>query len=439
MVEPSAPATRKRGAVGDTTGSAQPPKALVLLRVKRRRTDAPVARLLVPREAQELQEKLKPEIPQSEAENAAPGAHGELLQAFTKLSTGEKQPSTGETAAFVFTRIDTVENRAEGDAKWAERLRRKARSLKDEREQLRTKARASPFLQDATRLRSSSAAAQQAQKQQRERRKSEVQRSRGLDQADKVEIKQQSTLELRGIRVVDLEAVRVNRKDEADAEGEEKQAEVTVNGARLRPTRVLNPAERELDEAIWAAFQRNDFSRFFSILNSQRPEIRTSPAMFQRPADGGSVLMAAGLHGRADVIEALLRHSPASVLLRDWEDNTASAFARRGGHSSVEKALLACEEAENDKDFVYDVYCVDVSHGGANPSSGISAAATGSDASMIDSSAPVVTVSSAVQQWLSQDAHAPTDEVEEYMLESDHGSHDGSDEYDHIYRYGYER
>lgn len=365
----------------------------------------------------------------------------------------------------MFTHIDTMETpltSATSHSKWTERLKKKARSLKDEHAELRSRRAAptaSPFLPDASLLGSTSSASTrqrtpmiQIQKQQkiaRERRQSDAQRARGLleDDSPVVEIKEQGTVELLGIRLVDLAAVRV-AKDTAAVGTDAKTTApstpaVTVNGARLRPTRVLNPGERELDEAIWTAFQRNDFSRFFAIMNSQRPEIRAKPAMFQRPADGGSALMAAALHGRADVIEVLLRHSPASVLLQDWEGALASTFARRGGHESVEKALLACEEAENDKEFVYDVYCVDVSQDGTNASSRAASASTPTtDAVMTDdqtAQAPIVTVSSAVQQWLSQDASAQQDDVEEYMLESDAGSHEGSDEYDRIYRYVYER
>jgi hypothetical protein len=370
-----------------------------------------------------------------------------------------RQRLTGGARSFVFTHIDTMEaplTSATSHSKWTERLKKKARSLKDEHAELRARPAASPVLQDASLLSSGASAStrqrapmiQKQQKLARERRQSDAQRARGLLEGDSsvVEIKEQGTVELPGIRLVDLEAVRVG-KDKTAIDTETKPTAtstpaVTVNGARLRPTRVLNPGERELDEAIWAAFQRNDFSRFFAILNSERPEIRTKPAMFQRPADGGSALMAAALHGRADVIEVLLRHSPASVLLQDWEGVLASTFARRGGHESVEKALLACEEAENDKEFVYDVYCVDVSQHGADVSNHPASSPTATDAVMGDGQSaqvPIVTVSSAVQQWLSQDAGAQTDEVEEYMLESDVGSHEGSDEYDRIYRYEYER
>ncbi|KAJ8566395.1 hypothetical protein ON010_g6729 [Phytophthora cinnamomi] len=195
--------------------------------------------------------------------------------------------------------------------------------------------------------------------------------------------------------------------------------------ARLKPTRVLNPHERELDEAIWNAFRADDFAPFFQIYHGRRPELRVDPVAFQRPADGSTILMAAALHGRSDVIEVLLRSGTASVLQRDWEGATAAVFAKRGGHANVETALLACEEAEQEKDYVYDVYCVDISaseqqdraHDTATTSEGASEQAS-------VSGVPVVSVSSEVHRWLSEE---PSDEVEEYMLESDIDSNEEVD------------
>lgn len=356
----------------------------------------------------------------------------------------------------MFKHIDTMENpltTGSTQSKWTERLKKKARSLKDEHTELRTRrssSAATPFqktpLAPTSSRQTTEARALKQQDRARERRRSEIQRSRGLEESV-IEIKEKGTVELPGIRLVDLQAVRVTKENGEDgkATGDESTAKssaaaesseaLTVNGARLRPTRVLNPGERELDESIWMAFQHNDFSQFFAILNSQRPEIRANPATFQRPADGGSALMAAAHHGRADVIEKLLQHSPTCVMLQDWEGAMASVFARRNGHSSVEKALVACEDAERDKDFVYDVYCVDVSQES-------SAGATDSEMSDEDGAStvgPVVTVSPAVQLWLSQDGGGHDEPVEEYMLESDPGSHEGSDAYDLLYRYPYER
>ena len=192
------------------------------------------------------------------------------------------------------------------------------------------------------------------------------------------------------------------------------------------------PYERELDEAIWAAFRSNDFASFFQIYHAQRSDLGASPSAFQRPVDGTTVLMAAALHGRSDVIEVLLRSDSTCVLQEDWTGATAAVFAKRGGHRNVETALLACENVEREKDYVYDVYCVDTF--ASREHSIASGAATTSENGFEKASVhgvPIVSVSSEVQQWLMEDV--PSDEVvEEYMLESDIDSNEEDDGYAYL-------
>lgn len=81
--------SRKRSAVPAVAAPKKRPKAaLVFLRVKRRRTDTPVARLVVQGEETQAEQK------QEEREAApadAPAMQRNLLKAFTKLSTKEKR------------------------------------------------------------------------------------------------------------------------------------------------------------------------------------------------------------------------------------------------------------------------------------------------------------------------------------------------------------
>ncbi|TYZ65015.1 hypothetical protein PybrP1_002330 [[Pythium] brassicae (nom. inval.)] len=416
---PAAAFSAAPGATRDDGSKRKGDASYVFVRIKRRRNEEPVERLVLQqqadaREAHDAREDV--------AEDAGRKRKTSLLGAFAKLSTQEQ--------SFVFTRIDTLEQHQlehAGAAKWTERLKRKVKALKDEpRAPLRKSGVAPPLTKMV---------AQQQQDRLRERRKSDAQRSRGLSgaapptaaaaaSAQAVEIKQQQTLELPGVRVVDLETVvRPPPSDSAvtaaisEAVGSTADS-ITVNGARLRPTRVLNPRERELDEAIWCAFRENDFSRFFQIFHSQPVESKLTPATFQRPADGGTVLMAAALHGRVDVIEVVLRSSAVSALQQDWEGATAASFAARSGFTNVEAALLACEAVEREKDFVYDMYCVDVT---ASKEHAISSGGADAGGQSGDESAPVVAVSAAVQRWLSQDANWKGEDghVEEYMLESD--------------------
>ncbi|KAG6618370.1 Transcription factor Iwr1 [Phytophthora cinnamomi] len=409
---PSAAAARaSRTSKSKAEGSNEKPASFVFLRLKRKRTDDPMECLVVHSE---------PDAKRSRGQSA------DLLQAFTKLSTAEKR--------FVFKHIDTMEELlAPGRAKWTERLKRKARSLKDERADMLARRQIAPvFQKDPTASKQTERRVKQQQSRLKARRSEDVLKSRGLQPV--VEIKEKQTMELHGIRLVDLQVSAVPDKEEKekqeerewDGASEKSKADlVTVNGARLKPTRVLNPHERELDEAIWNAFRADDFAPFFQIYHGRRPELRVDPVAFQRPADGSTILMAAALHGRSDVIEVLLRSGTASVLQRDWEGATAAVFAKRGGHANVETALLACEEAEQEKDYVYDVYCVDISaseqqdraHDTATTSEGASEQAS-------VSGVPVVSVSSEVHRWLSEE---PSDEVEEYMLESDIDSNEEVD------------
>ncbi|GLE09079.1 hypothetical protein PINS_up020668 [Pythium insidiosum] len=133
--------------------------------------------------------------------------------------------------------------------------------------------------------------------------------------------------------------------------------------------------------------------------------------------------MAAAMHGRADVIEAVLRSSAASVLQEDWHGATPAEFARQAGHSNIEAALRACENAEREKEFVYDVYCVDIT--AMSHSNGVAGASPSASDDAMLTSAPVVSVSSAVQSWLAQDGAAAwagrdgDEDVDELLLDSD--------------------
>ncbi|ETI38553.1 hypothetical protein F443_15761 [Phytophthora nicotianae P1569] len=372
--------------------------SFVFLRLKRKRTDDPMECLVVHSEPDSKRSKT------------------DLLQAFTNLSTTEKR--------YVFKHIDTMEEPiAPGRSKWTERLKRKARSLKDEHADMMAKKQLVPvFQKDPTASKQTEKRVKQQQSRSKARRKEGMLKSRGLQPV--MEIKEKQTMQMHGIRLVDLQVTpALSKKKDEEILEKSKADVVTVNGAKLKPTRVLNPHERELDEAIWNAFRANDFAPFFQIYHARRPELRVDPSTFQRPADGSSILMAAALHGRSDVIEVLLRSGSTSVLQQDWEGATAAVFAKRGGHANVETALLACEEAEREKDYVYDVYCVDISVSEGQDSAH-DGATSGSEQTSVNG-VPIVNVSSEVHRWLSEDT--PSEEVEEYMLESDIDSNEEDD------------
>ncbi|CEG44949.1 Transcription factor Iwr1 [Plasmopara halstedii] len=370
--------------------------SFVFLSLKRKRTDEPMNCLVVQSEPDSKRYKT------------------DLLEAFAQLSTGKKR--------FVFKHIDTMEESvASGHAKWTQRLKRKARTLKEEHANMMAKKhQISVFQKEFGASKQTEKRVKQQQCRSKARRNENVFQSRGLNAF--VEIKETQKIELGGIRLVDLQMSsdsNPNIEVGVEKNGTKSNADlVTINGVTLKPTRVLNPYERELDEAIWAAFRTNDFAPFFRIYHAQQSEQRAIPTTFQRPVDGSTILMAAALHGRNDVIEVLLRSGNLSILQQDWEGATAAMFAERGGHLNVATALRACEEAEREKDYVYDVYCVDLeATEKQDPLQDSSTDLADISKQIGVNSAPIVNVSSEVHHWLSRDT--PSDEVEEYVLESD--------------------
>ncbi|GLD94385.1 hypothetical protein PINS_up002996 [Pythium insidiosum] len=411
--------------------------SLVFLRVKRKRHEDPVECLLVQGAAPESKRQ---NVATAAATTTSAGATEkdakalprDVVNAFAQLSTRER--------GVVFKRVDTLEPhqvRDSDDAKWTERIKRKAKAMnkasRESQSQSRVSAKKMTGAVGKAAAREQPNRVQQQQLRGRERRQSEVLRSRGLLPTA---MKEQQTTELGGgVRVVDIAAVSSSAADAGDDETARVASAVTVNGATLRPKRVLNPLEREIDEAVWHAFQHNDFSRFFRVCQSRPPGSRVDPASFQRPADGGSILMAAAMHGRADVIEAVLRSSAASVLQEDWHGATPAEFARQAGHSNIEAALRACENAEREKEFVYDVYCVDIT--AMSHSNGVAGASPSASDDAMLTSAPVVSVSSAVQSWLAQDGAAAwagrdgDEDVDELLLDSDADSNVDDDQGKH--------
>ncbi|KAI9906446.1 hypothetical protein PsorP6_003406 [Peronosclerospora sorghi] len=403
-----APSVRVARPVQSSQNDVEPQekRSYVFLRLKRKRTDDPLDCLVVHSKRDTKRTK------------------ADLVQAFTKLSTSEN--------CFIFKHIDTMDDvTMSGHVKWTERLKRKVRSLKDERANMLAKQNtqiSSVLDKDPTACKPTEKRVQQQQIRSKARRNEEMFKSRGLQPL--LEIKEKQLMEVKDIRLVDLQVLTTadqeTLREKKAVKGKIKTDMITMNGARLKPTRILNPYERVLDEAIWTAFRSNDFAPFFQICHERRPECDRNPISFQRPADGTTILMAAALHGRSDVIKVLLRDDSTSVLQQDWEGATAALFAKRGRHVSVETALLACEEVQREKAYVYDVYCIDTSATKGQDST--HDALINSEESLNQTSVngvPIVSVSSEVQRWLSEDV--PSDEVQEYMLESDIDSNDEFD------------
>ncbi|OQR95235.1 hypothetical protein ACHHYP_00167 [Achlya hypogyna] len=331
----------------------------VLLRVKRKRTDDPVERLVVHSHQQVHLKK-------SKLEDALGGLS--LKPDYANDSPNPADNPAGTDAkpvsVILFTRIDTVSNTTD------DKMRARLAKTVQQHHQTRMKKTTTPL-----ETRSSVAL------QRKDKRSERISKGRGLNLVD--------------VALPSSEAVAPAGPA------------IAVNGAELRAKalkRVMNPMERQVDEAIWTAFQKNDFSAFFRLQQQQVKATTLNPLLFQRPADGGSILMAAAMHNRTDVIEALLAIDSKHVVLRDYNGKSAGDIAADQGHAAAATALRACETVEDDKQYVYDVYSVDVSATKSLPA----------PAELDD--VPVVEVSTSVEKWLMYETQGDMDSPDRELL-----------------------
>nr|CCA14691.1 angioassociated migratory cell protein putative [Albugo laibachii Nc14] len=361
----------------------------VFFRIKRKRNETPHEQLLVRPDARA--KKLHTELNDTKA----------LTKAFQRISTAEN--------CFLFKRMETVENHAMAswskgtdDSKWIKKLKNKANNVRKQQRDLHRevfKKEDSHFEVNAVQNRF-----RDTQSRAKRDRQAEVEKFRVIS----ANIQQQDTITVSGkVCLVDFMVTN------DDCESTEA-SDITMNGQKLGAIRVLNPMQREVDEAIWKAFQQNDFSAFFQILHCEKAEQSMPKVLnFARPLDGSTVLMAAAFHGRVDVIESLLQVTGIKVLLRDLEGSAASDFAARNKHLSVQEALIACETTEREKAFVYDLYCVE------------SVPTTSTTESLANDGLdiPVVHVNETVQQWLVDGLNnfqkAEDGEIEDFVFDSD--------------------
>jgi ankyrin repeat protein len=101
----------------------------------------------------------------------------------------------------------------------------------------------------------------------------------------------------------------------------------------LFPRRIFKPAERSMDEAIWGAFQKNNFSAVFQALSMG------ADVNFQRSkSDLTTALMAAAYHGQARIAATLIR-SDALVRIKNSHGTTAVDIAIERGHEDLARFL----------------------------------------------------------------------------------------------------
>jgi hypothetical protein len=128
------------------------------------------------------------------------------------------------------------------------------------------------------------------------------------------------------------------------------------------PQRILNPIERRMDEAIVTAFQTHNARPVMDAL-----QIGASPSFIRTQADGTTPLMAAAYCGDSSAVARLLSLGVNPCVI-DYNGNSASALALLQGHIAVVQQLQLAEaqrQADHElaisSDFVYDFYCYDKS------------------------------------------------------------------------------
>lgn len=124
---------------------------------------------------------------------------------------------------------------------------------------------------------------------------------------------------------------------------------------------VLNPVERQMDEAIFEAFQTGDLSSLHAVLASFPDTINFR----RRLGDGTTALMAAAFHGNLDTVRHLLSLG-AKASLADAGGKSAALIAGMRGHRACFAELQRAADEERSagsrrkgggpEDFVYDLY-----------------------------------------------------------------------------------
>ncbi len=106
--------------------------------------------------------------------------------------------------------------------------------------------------------------------------------------------------------------------------------------------------------------------------------------------------------------------------MRDWHGQSAADIAETQGHVATAAALRACEVMENDKEYVYDVYSMDVA--------GLKSKSAHNSKQAVQEVLPVVSVSSTVEKWLMNEAFGDMDsEDRDLQIDSESRDDDGDE------------
>eukprot|EP00903_Cladosiphon_okamuranus_P009330 g8898.t2 len=156
--------------------------------------------------------------------------------------------------------------------------------------------------------------------------------------------------------VIDLQAVGTGDNEDMDTsgmgEGAAAGGAAAGGGASKKRTAapVLSPGERQIDEAVFEAFQTGDFSSLRDLLTSCSPEAPAGVNYRRRLGDATTALMAAAFHGDLATVRYLLSLG-AKASLVDAGGRTAAMFAGMRGHREcfAEVQRVADEEEKEQR------------------------------------------------------------------------------------------
>lgn len=140
----------------------------------------------------------------------------------------------------------------------------------------------------------------------------------------------------------------------------------TKSPVKSPATKILNPAQRRMDEAIFTAFSTGDAHNVALVIR------QFNDVNFTREIDGTTPLMAAAWCGDGGLCWRLVSMGANPTVL-DMNGANARDLALNRGHTAVAERLSAVLVAREETDYVYDIYCLDIKRTGtqtseANPS-----------------------------------------------------------------------
>jgi Transcription factor Iwr1 len=357
----AAAAARSSGVFGADPRAAVPTPDLVVLRVKRKRGDAPLSSLLIAPDEDAVQP------PQSKRQHMQ-----DMMRSFGQVGFSNTPAETVPAAApqkaaqpLLFRRVRTTE--ADGSSAGSTVSGGISVDHRSHAEQPASVATQSSHFVEIRRKRArhvigTTAAAGGKQTEQQATAATAL--LAAPSQSVPVQQQQQRQEDAMHFHVIDLVGIAQHQPATAS------QPAAVQPPKPPGPQRILNPIERRMDEAIVIAFQTHNARPVLDAI-----QIGASPSFIRTQADGTTPLMAAAYCGDSTAVARLLSLGVNPCVI-DYNGNSASALALMQGHTSVVQQLQLAEaqrqlerELAVSSDFVYDFYCYDKNAARSNSSS----------------------------------------------------------------------